>query len=67
MSFTNQSATLPTLLTLKRACEELQVGRTRLWELCKEGSLKTVKIGERGVRIPREEIARYIREQLGEA
>jgi excisionase family DNA binding protein len=55
---------LPMLLTVKQACTELQVGRTQLYGICKAGSIRVVKIGERGVRIPRDEIARYIRERM---
>lgn len=57
---------LPTLLTVRQACRELQIGRTRLHGLCQAGALRTVRVGPRGVRIPRGEIARFIREQLGE-
>jgi len=53
-----------TLLTIKKACEELQIGRTRLYGLCRAGTIRTVKIGRRGVRIPASEIERFIREQI---
>lgn len=62
--FELDSEALPTLLTVKQACQELQIGRTRLHGLCRGGAIRTVKIGTRGVRIPREEIARYVRERL---
>lgn len=59
-----KAAPLPSLLTIKQACYELQIGRTHLYGLCKAGSVRYVKIGDRGVRIPRDEIARYIRERI---
>ena len=52
------------LLTIRQACEEMQVGRTMLYGLCKAGAIRSVKIGNRGVRIPVVEIERYIRERM---
>lgn len=48
------------------AAAELAVGRTRLYELIASGELRTVRIGERGVRVPAEEIDRFITERLGD-
>ena len=56
--------TLPLLLTVKQACNELQIGRSQLHGLCQAGTIRTVKIGARGVRIPRDEVFRFITDGL---
>lgn len=38
---------LPRLLAIKQALYELGISRTAIYELIKEGKLKTVKIGRR--------------------
>lgn len=55
------------LLKIADAAAELSIGRSRLYELIAAGELRTVKIGERGVRIPAEEIDRFVRERLAPA
>ena len=39
--------TMPRLLAIKQAIYELGISRTALYELIKDGKLKTVKIGRR--------------------
>jgi excisionase family DNA binding protein len=51
------------LLTVKQACQRLQIGRTLCYGMCQAGLLHPVQIGSRGVRIPNSEIERFIREQ----
>jgi excisionase family DNA binding protein len=57
-----QTAVTSRLLTVKQACNQLQISRTHLYGLCKAGTIQAMKIGPRGVRIPSEEIDRFIRE-----
>lgn len=47
------------LLTPEQACETLNVGRTRLYELMREGTLRSVTIG-RSRRIPVQAIDEYV-------
>jgi len=43
----HQAQNLPRLLAIKQAIYELGISRTALYELIKDGKLKTVKIGRR--------------------
>jgi excisionase family DNA binding protein len=43
----HQAKNLPRLLAIKQAIYELGISRTALYELIKDGKLKTVKIGRR--------------------
>lgn len=52
------------LLTVEEACNVLSIGRTLLYGLCKAGTVKTVRVGTRGVRIPRTEIDRFVLKNL---
>jgi len=52
----------PMLLTVKDLEAELQLGRTRTYELVRSGQLPVVRIG-RSVRIPREALSCWIAEQ----
>ena len=49
-----------------RAPERLNCGRTKLYELIREGKLRVVKIG-RALRISESEIDRFVREAEGAA
>jgi excisionase family DNA binding protein len=40
------------------------IGRSTLYELIRSGALRTVRIGKRGVRIPSDEVLRFVAEQL---
>lgn len=51
-------------LTLKEACEILQISRTQLYYLMKQGKIRCVKIGKRGKRIPHSELERFQVESL---
>jgi excisionase family DNA binding protein len=59
----------PLLLTVERAAERLDVGRTKVFELMATGELESVKIG-RARRIPAEALRGYVdrlrAEQAGE-
>ena len=60
----SHSESLP-LLTIKQSCREMNISRTRLYELCRAGVIRTVDIGARGKRIPREELLRFVEEGSG--
>jgi len=49
----------PMLLTVKDVEAELQLGRTRTYELVRSGELPVVRIG-RAVRIPRDALRRWV-------
>jgi excisionase family DNA binding protein len=52
----------PMLLTVKDVEDELQLGRTRTYELVRSGELPVVRIG-RAVRVPRDSLRRWIEER----
>ena len=54
-----RAQTMPRLLAIKQAIYELGISRTALYELIKDGTLKTVKIGRRRL-IPIEAIDELI-------
>jgi excisionase family DNA binding protein len=54
------SSLAPLLLTATQAASALGVGKTKLYELIKEGSLQPVHIG-RSVRFPLEDVALFVR------
>jgi excisionase family DNA binding protein len=49
------------LLTIPQTAKALNLGRTKVYELLADGSLKSVWIG-RARRIPVDEVRRYVRE-----
>ncbi len=49
----------PLLLTVERAAERLEVGRTKVFELMATGQLESVKIG-RARRIPADALRVYV-------
>lgn len=53
----------PMLLTVKDVEAELQLGRTRTYELVRSGELPVVRIG-RAVRIPRDALRLWVDGQL---
>jgi len=53
----------PMLLTVKDVEAELQLGRTRTYELVRSGELPVVRIG-RAVRIPRDALRRWVEAQV---
>ena len=52
------------LLRVDEACDAMGIGRTRMYELIKAGQIRSIPIGQRGRRIPVEEVERFIREGL---
>ncbi len=49
-------------LTVPEAAEELQIPRTRCYELIQRGELPAVRIGERSIRVNRQELERFLLE-----
>ena len=56
---TRGAKTLPRLLAIKQAIAELGISRTALYELIKDGKLKTVNIGRRRL-VPVEAIEKLV-------
>jgi excisionase family DNA binding protein len=51
-----------TWLTVPEAARELQIPRSRCYELIQRGELPAVRIGERSIRINRWELERFLLE-----
>ena len=51
-----------TWLTVPQVAEELQIPRTRAYELIQRGALPAVRIGERSIRVNRRELERFLLE-----
>jgi excisionase family DNA binding protein len=47
-------------LTVPEAANELRILRTRCYELVQQGSLPAVRIGERSIRINRQELETFL-------
>ena len=62
----DDQAERPLMLTVKEACRLLGVSRTTMWSYAKKGHIKVVRIGTRGVRIPRQEVTKFVYEGVGE-
>jgi excisionase family DNA binding protein len=50
-------------LTVPEAARELQIPRTRCYELIQRGELPAVRIGERSIRVNRAELERFLLEK----
>ena len=53
----------PLASTIPTACNRLGIGRTLLYDLLKQGKLKSIKLGSRTL-IPESELQRLITKQL---
>lgn len=49
-------------LTVPETAAELHIPRSRCYELIQQGSLPAVRIGERSIRVNRQELERYLLE-----
>jgi excisionase family DNA binding protein len=49
-----------TWLTVPQVAEELHIPRTRTYELIARGELPAVRIGERSIRVNRNELERFL-------
>jgi excisionase family DNA binding protein len=47
-------------LTVPQVAQELQIPRTRAYELIHRGELPAVRIGERSIRVNRRELVRFL-------
>ena len=52
-----------TWLMVPEAARELQIPRTRCYELIQRGELPAVRIGERSIRVNRKELERFLLEK----
>ena len=50
------------LLTVRDLEAELQLGRTRTYELLRSGSIPVIRVG-RALRVPRDALRRWVEEQ----
>ena len=50
-------------LTVSEAAVELRIPRTRCYELIQQGELPAVRIGERSIRVNRQELERFLLER----
>lgn len=55
------------LITVNEACARMSIGRSHLYSLIREGRIRTVPIGRRGIRISLGEIERFIEESMARA
>lgn len=55
------SSRVPMLLTVRDVEAELQLGRTRTYELLRSGSIPVIRVG-RAVRVPRDALRRWVEE-----
>ena len=53
-----------TYLRTKQAMEYLQISRTKLWELCKSGILKPVKLGRKVLLFPVQELQAFAKDAV---
>jgi excisionase family DNA binding protein len=51
-----------TWLTVPEAAADLQIPRSRCYELISQGELPAVRIGERSIRVNRQELERFLLE-----
>lgn len=49
----------PRLLTVKQVCEELQLGKDRVWALIRSGQIGSIRMG-RIVRVPSESVDAFV-------
>ena len=56
----------PLANTIKDSCTRLSIGRTLLYDLLKQGKLRSIKLGTRTL-IPESELQRLVTEQLTQA
>jgi len=62
----SESNHTPLAHQIPAACHRVGLGRTTLYELIKQGRIKTIKVGSRTL-IPETELQRFIAEQMEKA
>ena len=60
METKTQSTAEKAWLTVPQVAEELHIPRTRAYELIARGELPAVRIGERSIRVNRQELERFL-------
>lgn len=55
---------LPTLLTAEQARKILQLGRNAIYELIQQNKIPVLRLGERKIRIPKQEFLNWIAEAV---
>ena len=60
MNIKTPNASERSWLTVPEAADELRIPRTRCYELIQQGSLPAVRIGERSIRINRQELETFL-------
>ena len=55
-----QHAEPPTLVTIESAARDLSLSRRTLYRMIDAGAIPVVKLTPRSVRIPREDLAKYV-------
>ena len=59
----NEQAEKNQWLKVPEVAELLQLPRTRAYELIQRGELPAVRVGERSIRVPRDELERFLLEE----
>jgi len=49
------------------AAQQLNIGRDAIYGLIQDGKLRTIRLGKSTVRIPRDELERFVRDQIESA
>ncbi len=55
------------LLKLPEVAERLNVTRSRVYGLVRDGKIRSVKLGKRGVRVPPEAVDEYVAKLIRES
>ena len=63
MDTNTPSVSVRTWLTVPEVAEELHIPRTRAYELIARGQLPAVRVGERSLRVNRNELERFLLEK----
>jgi len=48
------------LLTVEQVAMELQISKRKVWRMISTGDLRTVRIGDRGTRVPLDTLNEYV-------
>lgn len=55
-----QQGTPTMLLTVAEVERELRLGRTRVYQLLRAGEIRSVRVGERAIRVTRDDLHKWI-------
>lgn len=62
MEIKEQDLHMGAWLTVPETAQELKIPRTRCYELIQQGALPAVRIGERSIRVNRQELEKFLLE-----